>query len=186
MMNVLIRDLNIEGAPNDARRIEIIANNLPLFGGSQLAIDTTLISPIRANGLPTSNAHARNGIALARARRRKERTYPELVGEGSRCRLVVVAIETGGRFSTEAINFLQQLAHSKARSEPNLLQKSASISWLRRWINILACASQRALAGTLLHLPGSQYHNLDGFAHALSDVLTDSRWESGPSVSRMQ
>ena len=35
--NVFVRDLNIvQTRPNDARRLEIVADNLPLFGGRQL------------------------------------------------------------------------------------------------------------------------------------------------------
>ena len=185
-MNVMIRDLNIEAAPEDSRRIEIAANNLPLWNGVQLAIDTTLVSAIRSNGLPIQNAHARDGIALTRARRRKERTYPELIGDRARSRLIVVGIETGGRWSSEAIDLVYQLAHNRARSEPSVLRNSAAFSWSRRWINILSCACQRAFAGSLLHLPGSLAQNLDGPDPFLGDVLTDSRWESGPEVSRLQ
>ena len=36
---------------------------------------------------------------LQEARRRKERTYPELNGAGGRARLVVLAAEVGGRWS---------------------------------------------------------------------------------------
>ena len=37
----------------DARRIEVIAEGLPAFHGAQLAIDTTLVSPLRADGEPS-------------------------------------------------------------------------------------------------------------------------------------
>ena len=33
-----------------AHRLEILADGLPLFGGAQLAVNTTLVSPIRGNG----------------------------------------------------------------------------------------------------------------------------------------
>ena len=41
--------------------------------------------------------HDRDGVALAAARRVKERTYPELLDPGRRARLVVFALEVGGR-----------------------------------------------------------------------------------------
>ena len=45
--NVLVRDLDL-GVPHpalDGRRLEVVAEGLPLFGGVQLALDTTLVSP---------------------------------------------------------------------------------------------------------------------------------------------
>ena len=51
-----------------------------------------------------------DGVALAAARRRKERTYPELTGQFGRARLVVLAGEVGGRWSDETQAFLRQLA----------------------------------------------------------------------------
>ena len=37
--NILLRDLNTHSSRTDERRIEVIANGLPLWNGSQLAID---------------------------------------------------------------------------------------------------------------------------------------------------
>ena len=48
--NVLVRDLNVAPSRQDDRRIEVIANGLPLWGGVQVAVDTTLVSPLTANG----------------------------------------------------------------------------------------------------------------------------------------
>ena len=76
--NVFVRDLDLAVVGQDGRR-EVVADGLPLFGGAQLAIDTTLVSPIRADGLPRQCADV-DGAALAQARRRKQRTYPELDG----------------------------------------------------------------------------------------------------------
>ena len=45
--NVLIRDLDIALPEQvDERHIEVIVDGLPLFHGAQLAIDTTLVSPL--------------------------------------------------------------------------------------------------------------------------------------------
>ena len=45
-LNVRLRDLNVDVARQDERRIEVIANGLALWRGSQLAVDTTLVSPL--------------------------------------------------------------------------------------------------------------------------------------------
>ena len=50
------------------RRLEVVVEGLSLFGGAQLAMDM---------GLPLAHTP---GAALKAARRRKERTYPELAG----------------------------------------------------------------------------------------------------------
>ena len=71
----------------DGRRLEVVAEGLPVFHGAQLAIDTTLVSPLRAD--PHRQRATSDGAALKAARRRKERTYPELSGTQGRARLVV-------------------------------------------------------------------------------------------------
>ena len=69
----------------------MVADGLPLFGGAQLAIDTTLVSALRVDGCARRHAAFKDGAALVEARKRKERTYPELVGNAGRARLVVLA-----------------------------------------------------------------------------------------------
>ena len=76
--NVLVRDLDL-GVPeaSGGRRLEVVADGLPLFGGAQLAVDTTLVSALHCDGSARAGAAHRDGVALEVARRRKERTYPE-------------------------------------------------------------------------------------------------------------
>ena len=104
-------------------------SQLPLFHDVQLAVDATIVSAIKRDGTPRPRAANINNVAIDVARRLKERTYPELVGQHGRARLVVLAIEVGGRWSTEAYNFVRQLAEAKARSEPELLKKAAIKGW---------------------------------------------------------
>ena len=77
------------------------------------------------------------------ARADKEATYPEFM-TSRRCELVVLALETGGRFSAEAYSFLEELAYAKARASPSPVRKSARLAWQRRWVRLLACAASRA------------------------------------------
>ena len=77
MTNVLVRDLDLNLHDHvDARRLVIVADGLPFFGGAQLAIDTMLVSAVRQDGTPRPGATV--GVAVREARRRKERVYPEL------------------------------------------------------------------------------------------------------------
>eukprot|EP00439_Symbiodinium_sp_Y106_P062162 s2947_g9.t1 len=63
------------------------------------------------------------------AKGKRFRTYPELAVV-RRCKIVVLGLEIGGRFSHEAVAFRRQLAQG-----------------------MLAVAAQRALASSLLELP---------------------------------
>ena len=43
--SVRLRDMNLSGIrARDGRNVEIVANGLPLWGGAQLVVDTTLVS----------------------------------------------------------------------------------------------------------------------------------------------
>ena len=83
----------------DSRRLEVVADGLTAFRGAQLAIDTTLVSALRRDGTARPGAATRAGVTWAAASRKRERTHPELTGEGSRTRLGVLATEVGGRWS---------------------------------------------------------------------------------------
>ena len=76
--NVFLRDMALHTVQADGRRLEVVVDGLPLFRGAQLAIDTTLVSPLRGDGQPQRRCVDVDGAALDEARRRKERTYPEL------------------------------------------------------------------------------------------------------------
>ena len=53
MVNVFVRDLDLGVVDHlDARRLEVVADGLPLFGGAQLVMDTTLVSAILQDGTP--------------------------------------------------------------------------------------------------------------------------------------
>ena len=100
----------------DNRRLEIVADGLPLFLGAQLAVDTTLVSVLRRDGTPRPRCANEDGAALVAARRRKEGTYPELTGRDGRTRLVVLACEVGGRWSEEGQDFVRSLAKGQRRA----------------------------------------------------------------------
>ena len=128
--NVLVRDLGLDvHNAGDARRLEVVADGLPLFGGAQLAVDTTLVSVLRGDGSARTGAARRDGVALAAARRAKERRYPELVGRRARARLIVLAVEVGRRWSPETQKFLSLLARVRAHAEGWLLRRRAEMAW---------------------------------------------------------
>ena len=125
--NVRLRDMNVVVSTTDIRSIEVLATGLPLHHGAQLAVDITLRSASHA----CPSAATVDGAVLVKARADKERKYAELVNR-DRCRLVVVGVETGGRWSDEAVTFLDHLASARAREAPPILRGSAFFMWRRR------------------------------------------------------
>ena len=109
-------NVNVVVPASDERSIEVLASGLPFHHGAQLAIDVTLRSALTSCGGAIMSARE-NGAALARARPDKERKYAELL-EGDRCHLVVVALETGGRWSSEALELVESLAAARAWEAP--------------------------------------------------------------------
>ena len=179
--NVLLRDLNLVVQRQDERRIEVIANGLPLWSGAQLAVDTTLVSALDSAGQARRHQRSTAGAALRIARKAKERTYPELL-RSARCRLVVLGIELGGRWSTEAAQFIRLLARSRARAAPPLLRSSATAAYVTRWSALLSFAAARALAASLLSLPLAHTANVDGDPLDLSDLLGAAHEALPPSL----
>ena len=53
----------------DGRRLEVVADGLPLFGGAQL-IDATLVSALKRDGTARARTATMDGAALIDARRR--------------------------------------------------------------------------------------------------------------------
>ena len=124
-LNTTVRDLDLlPGALFADRRLEVVADGLPLFNVAQLAIDTKMVSALRGDGTARRGAQHTSGTAIMSTTRRKELTYPELSSDGGRARLVVLATEAGGRWSQETRQFLVALVKAKSREAPIPLQGS--------------------------------------------------------------
>ena len=128
----------------------------------QMSIDSTLVSPIRGDGEPRHLCVDHDGAALAQARRRKQRTCPELGGQG-RARLAVLAAEVGGRWSEEARAFVSQLDKAKAMSVPRDLAGRARQAWQHRCAFVLSLLDRRLFVAS------------DGVVPCTSAVITACR-----------
>ena len=91
--NALLRNLNLHLDLDraDDRRVEVIANGLPLWGDAQLAVDTMLVRWTR----PDTRVATSGGL---RVRHSALQGGPR---SSRRCHSVVLALETGGRWSNE-------------------------------------------------------------------------------------
>jgi hypothetical protein len=128
---------------------EILAQGLPFRSGTQLAVDVTLRTVLSGNGQAKPRAADVDGVVAEAARRDKEAVYPELLA-ARRCALIVVAIETGGRWSNEADMFVTDLSHARARDAPPALRVSAALAWHRRCTRLLSIACATSFARSLI------------------------------------
>ena len=145
--NQLLRDLNIVAQADDQRRIEVIANGLPFWGGKQVAIDTTVVSALKGRGVARGR---RQGQAIHEAEQDKRQKHPELL---TGCHFLVMAFEVAGRWSPSAVTFLRNLAWYKSLSVPKVLRRSTQLLFFQCWTALLACSIQRAYAASLLVKP---------------------------------
>ena len=68
----LRRDLAVPGiAPADARKLDVVASGLPLYGGRTIVVDATLRSPLIGSGMRRFNSHVEDGATFAQAVRDK-------------------------------------------------------------------------------------------------------------------
>ena len=89
---------------------------------------------------------------------------------------MVLAAEVGGRWSTEARDFLVALATAKAREAPFLLESSVKAAWLFRWSCMLACTAARSFALSLVDGFG---RGVVGAVLTLCDVRSEARYLRG-------
>ena len=134
--------MNVTVPAQDEQEVEVLASGLPFQHGS-ISLWTTLCDVHFPCERGRPNAAIVDGAVADAARRDKETKYSELV-DGQRCHLVVVAIETGGRWSSEAYNFVESLARARSRETPHVLRHSAFLVWRRRWTRMFPVSCCRA------------------------------------------
>ena len=85
----------------------------------------------------------------------------------SRCRLVVVALETGGRWSEESLQFVESLAGARARDAPHALYHSAALAWRRRWTRMIAVSALVHSQAPWLPFQQQRFSPLEGLTAVL-------------------
>ena len=85
---------------------------------------------------------------------------------------MVLAIETGGRWSEEAVQMVRQLSHAKAREVPSFVRFSVSLMWERRWSRMVAVTCGTSVAAPLVE-PASHvtWCHTGGEAPVLADLF---------------
>ena len=133
----------------------MLATGLPLFFGALLAVVITLRCAVASDGTAQPGAARVDGACQ----------YEGTGGQGTevfgtppradRCRLVVFALETGGRWSQEFLQFVESLAAVRARDAPPALFHSAALAWRRRWAQMIAVSCARSFASSLVAIPSA-------------------------------
>ena len=110
--------------------------------------------------------------------------YKELVDATGRgiVKFMVLPCEVGGRWGDTWFTLIRTLAKEKARSAPKLLRRSTEFAWTQRWWNLLSVAAQGSFASSLL---GRVPEFRGGYVPRHGDVISDSRYMSSPSFSRL-
>ena len=150
--NLRLGDMNLDVLVPDERRIEVVANGLPLSHGAQLAVDATIVSPVTGSGDVRPRVDTEPGRAVDAAERRKRRqTYPELE-RARRCGLVVVGVEVGGRFGADAARHARG-ADCRGRRKR---RKRRTRNWEHGMLSCAVVEKQEARNMLLKFVPGRQ------------------------------
>ena len=147
-----VRDFFFVLSRQDERRIEVTANGLPLWRGVAAWRRAALrrYNPGAApdgcwHATPRQRHHCWGSCAGRRARQGPD-LNPELA-QANRCRLVVLGIEVGGRWSSQAAEFVRRLTRSRARAAPVAARAAVTFALALRWSALLAFAAARSFAG---------------------------------------
>ena len=165
-----MRDLDLGAPVTDTRRLEVVVDGLPLFGGVQLAVDTTLVTTLNCDGSAHRGTADRDGVVLETARRRKERRYPNwsvraAVPDWWCLQVKLLAV---GR---------KKPSHSSVtwpRLEPPLMRRRIEQAWRLQWTSLLTCTAARAFATSLLEMRTA--HGADGAPPPAHEVVADFRY----------
>ena len=134
--HVALHDMNLDAPATDGRRLEVVANGLHVWRGAQVAVDTTLVSPLQRDGQPRPRGR---GWRCSRPRRANTARTLNSWARGVRCRFAVLGMEVGGRISSGASAFLRRLARAGAKqraacSAPTVSAQEAQYAAYRCWL----------------------------------------------------
>ena len=139
---------------------------VPLFG------DVTVVSVHTREGAPRPSAATVDGGVLNQAVSTKRRTYGDVHGSPQAV-LLVLGCEVYGRWCSDAIAIVNELAALKATQAPPRLRNCARHAWANRWWSLVGVGVQRAIAEALLRHSGADLQDCASFSPPppLTDVL---------------
>ena len=162
-MNVGVRAI-------DDRKIEVLAQDLPCFGARSWPLTKHCGAWLAGTVSPDHTPRRWTGQFSCKQEPTKRSGFQRLTT--GRCRLVVVAIEKGGRWSEEAVDLLWQLSCAKARDVPHFMTHQAAPVWERRWSRMFSTSCALAFAASLVE-PAQNDHMCEagGEPPSVAEVL---------------
>ena len=147
----ILATTHIRRGPNDFRRMDLITPGIDgIFGGVPLFVDVTIVSPLRGTGESMPGSAVRDGAAVQRAEdKNKHDDYPD-VEESSTAQLLPLGVETYGRWNSQSLELVRQLAKKKSLQYPEILQSSVKHAYLARWWAMLSVGVQRLVGESIL------------------------------------
>ena len=122
-----------------------------------------------------------------------ERSWPEPGGQGGQVcgsggwkPVLVIALETGGRWSGEAVEFIDMMAGARAREVLPIIRRSVHLAWRRRLMRMLSVSCARAFANSRVAPGQDVWSGTDGAKLDLADLLGET-WGShvGETADRL-
>ena len=141
----------------DHRKIEVVANGFPLWGGCQLAVDTTLVSPLAREGQLRWRNGRYAGAALQDARHK----------ERARCGRSM----SFGRSCSRNWGALERRDLRRARQTPALLRRAVSAALLHRWLALLCHAASSVYTASLQGLDSASHTHSGSNFPSINNLL---------------
>ena len=117
--------------------------------GVPLFCDVTVVCPLSRMGEARPQTARSDGHVVQAAQDRKHRHYADVDASNAGA-LIVLGCEVYGRWCTDALNLVKELAYLKARSSPAYLRASVRAAWFNRWWSLASVSTQAAIAEALL------------------------------------
>ena len=140
---------NIPVAPEDTRRLDLVALGLNVCRGLPLFCDVTVLSPISAAGIARPGTSNQGGQLLRNAEEDNNDTYGDVIRRGLG-ELLCLGSEVYGRWSRQCVDLVPRLARERTRVLHIRVRRGIALSLQHRWWAILGLAVQRSVAHVVL------------------------------------
>ena len=145
----MLNRTNIPVAPEDLRRLDLVAPGLNVCRGLPLFCDVTVLSPITATGVARPGTSNQGGRLLTNAEADNNDIYWDVTSTGLG-ELFCLGCEVYGRWSRQCVDLVPKLARERTRGLHVRVRRGIALSLQHRWWGILGLALQRSVAHVVL------------------------------------
>jgi hypothetical protein len=145
----LLSRTDIPVAPEDLRRLDLVAPGLNVCRGLPLFCDATVLSPIAATGLARPGTSNQGGQLLANAEADNNDIYWDVISTGLG-ELLRLGCEAYGRWSRQCIDLVPNLARERTRGLHVRVRRGMALSLQHRWWAILGPSLQKSVVHLVL------------------------------------